>query len=186
MYIGELQAQTYFIVKQSTHTEIQSGNLVIADARIELEESIEGEGITKLIGTHMAVLHAHGNQVNTLIIESETGAMLKSNLVIGNTLSLNQGNLLLNDCNILLLPFATIHESAKGKLVFNGQGKVIDLNLQPLAGSDAPVKLLKDIPAITKLNFEHTFQAINFNGNKFQSEHGECFLTIPTPPPKHI
>ena len=127
-----------FVLRENTVLKLDRSVNITISGNLYLHSPITGEGRLILQGKQRMLIDANNHSVSNLVIRNPEGVALMSHLGIQNELSVEEGNLYMNDFNITLDHlFTRISTHEDGKIAFNGSGRILGQAWQPLA-SHAP------------------------------------------------
>ena len=139
MELSEFKAQGSsgsFTVNGNTYISIKKQTSLSIKNNLQLHSPVTGQGVVILNGDGKLSIDANGNSITNLIIRNESGVELKSPLKISQELSVEEGNLYLNEFNLVLgHSYVKIKTENGGGIAFNGSGRIIGQALQPMANS---------------------------------------------------
>ena len=176
-----------FVVKEAAAVCIGEGAKITVSGNITLEADITGEGELILNSNKNTFIDANNHSIENLVLTSANKVELLSNLRIVNELIIQNGELHLNDFNLLTGHNTKFDETTLLKIIQNGKGKLLQGEI-PLFHDAAPFVVsaplhfdFSQIPAFTVSDSREADENIFYYTIYFFPERTN---DVPVPPPK--
>ncbi len=171
----------YFMLKPNTVLHLDREAKIYINANLVLESPVTGEGRLILHGDRKLNIDGNGHSIANLVIQNAEGVELLSRLNIKNHLSVEHGNLYMNDFDIVLESAITrVSTLAGGAIAFNGSGRILGQSWQPMA-SHGPQYDYGQAPMYCILLLNHEIPGLKGTQILINSDQ-DCDSITPVPP----
>ena len=175
-----------FTVSEGARVTIGESAKITVAGNLTIEADIIGKGELILNSHKNTFIDANNHSIENLVLASANRVELKSGLQIGNQLTIQNGELHLNDFN-LIINNTKLNQTTLERIIENGAGKILQGEI-PLCNSATPYTFTTTVnfdfansPAtIPEINRNPTNTGYYYNHPIIHNQNSK----ILTPPPK--